>query len=321
MKTKAFWQTIGLSLLYWMIQPVLLHGQSSCPDPDNYYISCNSGAACGSTGNGCSFDVVFRTNFNGNNKYANIQVRYKGSIIHNECVGPLPNGTTSYRVTVTNIDCDATTAELGGTWTAYTNSSRQNPCGGTVCDFGYCVSGVCASGLLPIELGSFDAKEVASGVMISWTTLSESNNDHFEVQRSKNGVEWETIGIQPGAIFSEAVLNYEFLDNRPYPGLNYYRLLQKDLDGNNTLSHMVQLEYFDQDDGIVVDMSERSLQIQASSEDVLELEIYDMQGQRFLHEQVAFGKNTDIRFLPAGIYAAVLKRTGGYISTHRFALP
>jgi hypothetical protein len=157
--------------------------------------------------------------------------------------------------------------------------------------------------------------------MISWTTLSESNNDHFEVQRSRNGVEWETIGVQPGAIFSEEVLDYEFLDNRPHPGLNYYRLLQKDLDGNNTLSHMVQLEYFDQNDGILVDMNQRTLQIQGGSEDVLELEIFNIQGQRFLVDKVAFGTNTNIRFLPAGIYAAVLKRPGGHISTHRFALP
>ena len=90
--------------------------------------------------------------------------------------------------------------------------------------------------------------------------------------------------------------------------------------GNPVCGDIMEL-YIKVNDGIIVDMNDRTMQIQAESGDLLELEIFNLQGQRFLRQQVESGKNADIRFLPEGIYAAVLKRPGGQISTHRFALP
>ena len=202
MNTRSICQSLTLFafiVLNWHEQALC---QSSCPDPNSYTISCISGN-CNSSDEGCSYNIRFTSSFTGNNKYAFITIRYEGTVIHTECVGPLPGGTTSSRVTVNNIDCNATTSQLGGTWTAYTHSHRNNPCNGNICRQGYCSAGTCATGILPIELGSFMVRQVQNGAMIYWTTLSENNNELFKIQRSHNAEDWKTIGTQSGSIFSD----------------------------------------------------------------------------------------------------------------------
>lgn len=62
--------------------------------------------------------------------------------------------------------------------------------------YGY---GTCAV-VLPVELVSFTAKESDNKIILNWTTLSEVNNHHFELESSGNGIDFVPIGEreQPG---------------------------------------------------------------------------------------------------------------------------
>ncbi len=91
--------------------------------------------------------------------------------------------------------------------------------------------------VLPIDLTSFTAEPKEDHVLLKWTTASEENNDHFDVERSSDGVQFSTIGSVNGAGTSEAASQYILPDRSPLNGLNYYRLKQVDLDG--------QFEYSD----------------------------------------------------------------------------
>jgi hypothetical protein len=95
--------------------------------------------------------------------------------------------------------------------------------------------------LLPIELASFKIEKQGNGVKINWITNLEINNDYFEIQRSSNGTDFETIDRIPGAGTSNSVSNYEYLDT-PQNGQIYYRLNQVDFDGKSTLSSVKQIE-------------------------------------------------------------------------------
>jgi len=98
---------------------------------------------------------------------------------------------------------------------------------------------------LPIELLSFDAqKQDEQSVLVSWTTVTETDNDYFEVQRSTNGEDFEVIAIVDGAGTSTEILNYEQVDDGPSAGWNYYRLKQVDFDGASSLSETRQV-WFD----------------------------------------------------------------------------
>ena len=84
---------------------------------------------------------------------------------------------------------------------------------------------------LPVELLAFEAETVPAGVQLDWSTAGEQNSAYFEVQRSSDGLHFESIGMVAAAGNSQDILAYSFLDKQPIPGLNYYRLKQVDLDG------------------------------------------------------------------------------------------
>jgi len=87
--------------------------------------------------------------------------------------------------------------------------------------------------ILPVELLSFTATPVNNeSVLLEWTTASENFNDHFVVERSTDGDRWETNGQVDGTGNSVTILNYNYEDNKPNKGINYYRLMPVDNDGN-----------------------------------------------------------------------------------------
>ena len=89
-------------------------------------------------------------------------------------------------------------------------------------------------GLLPVTyLKPFAAKLDGGQVELSWHTAEEIANDRFDVERSTNSMEWETILQVPAKGRSFA---YQQYDATPLVGASYYRLRQIDLDGTTSYS-------------------------------------------------------------------------------------
>lgn len=89
---------------------------------------------------------------------------------------------------------------------------------------------------LPITLSSFTAVcDVSSNeVNVQWRTASEDKTSHYSVDRSVDGITWETIGIVAAAGYSTSTLNYELLDKDARGNSTfYYRLNQYDIDGQH----------------------------------------------------------------------------------------
>lgn len=93
----------------------------------------------------------------------------------------------------------------------------------------------------PVEWAVFDAIVTPSGVELDWATLTEINNDFFDVERSLDGSSFSSLGKVKGAGSSSEINNYAFLDANPQPGTNYYRLKQVDLDGESSYSHTIEV--------------------------------------------------------------------------------
>ncbi|MEM9327503.1 MAG: FG-GAP-like repeat-containing protein [Bacteroidota bacterium] len=91
--------------------------------------------------------------------------------------------------------------------------------------------GTCDS-VLPVVLAEFSGAKVPDGISLAWRTISEVENDRFEIERSSNGEAWDVIGIVEGFGTSEGTRYYSFEDVNPLPGINYYRLKQVDFDGS-----------------------------------------------------------------------------------------
>lgn len=98
------------------------------------------------------------------------------------------------------------------------------------------------SATLPVELVDFDAENYSEGNKLSWKTLSETQNEKVIIERSIDGLNWDVLGEVLGAGNSSVEIAYEFWDDRPVMGMNYYRLKQVDFDGSWEFSDIVTVD-------------------------------------------------------------------------------
>ncbi len=91
-----------------------------------------------------------------------------------------------------------------------------------------------ASGMvvMPITLAYFRAEKESDQTLLEWKTVNEDNNDFFTIERSRNGKQFEILDQMTGAGNSDVELSYEFVDDDPFNGANYYRLKQTDFNGD-----------------------------------------------------------------------------------------
>ncbi|MCH7516489.1 MAG: T9SS type A sorting domain-containing protein, partial [Bacteroidetes bacterium] len=83
----------------------------------------------------------------------------------------------------------------------------------------------------PVELTTFFALITNEGVMLKWVTSTETNNQGFEIQRSKAENEYENIGYVPGHGTTTKIQTYSYTDSKVASGNYTYRLKQIDYDG------------------------------------------------------------------------------------------
>lgn len=100
-----------------------------------------------------------------------------------------------------------------------------------------------SSEALPVELTHFSAQLEYSSVKLNWQTAMEIDNSHFEIQRSPDGLDFQTIGSVNGSGNSLVVRDYEFVDHEfpGHQGLAYYQLRQVDFDGTTSLSEILAI--------------------------------------------------------------------------------
>ena len=87
---------------------------------------------------------------------------------------------------------------------------------------------------LPIELESFTANCNNYYALLQWKTASESNNDYFTIDRTQDGVHFETVAVVKGSGTTSTAHSYSTIDYTPLSGSSYYRISQTDLDGVTT---------------------------------------------------------------------------------------
>jgi uncharacterized repeat protein (TIGR02543 family) len=88
---------------------------------------------------------------------------------------------------------------------------------------------------LPIELNLFEVFCLEKGkTSINWSTATEHNTSHFQLDRSNNGLEWQALGSIGAAVNSDEEIQYNFED-RNNGGLLYYRLHQVDINGGEQM--------------------------------------------------------------------------------------
>ncbi len=96
---------------------------------------------------------------------------------------------------------------------------------------------------LPVELEKFTAVTNNRSVSLRWTTRSENNSDHFEIERSIEGQIYSTIGSVAASGNSTSVREYEYSDNdvQSFNKPIFYRLKIVDKDRSSKYSPVVSV--------------------------------------------------------------------------------
>ncbi|MBL7922626.1 MAG: T9SS type A sorting domain-containing protein [Bacteroidia bacterium] len=180
---------------------------------------------------------------------------------------------------------------------------------------------------LPVELISFNAKAKGNSVYLDWSTASEINSDYFTVERTLDFNEHTEIAKVTAAGNSSQMNLYDAWDHQPADGINYYRLLQTDLDGTlHIASDYVPVRFgkamrfeilhllHDPSSVLVFDYN---------SDEPLQLNLYDLAGRLILGQQ-GIGAQPGLNMLPldldqlaSGVYTIQLRNSVG-ASSHRF---
>ncbi|XZF16087.1 GEVED domain-containing protein [Chitinophagaceae bacterium MMS25-I14] len=85
---------------------------------------------------------------------------------------------------------------------------------------------------LEVTMMSFSAEAKNNATELSWVTSSEKNSSYFDVERSTDGRTFSKIGSVDAQGTTELTHEYNYEDNSPASGINYYRLKSVDMDGS-----------------------------------------------------------------------------------------
>ncbi len=250
---------------------------ASCVSGENPYLTANSCTMTNNSGvsNACATINQVLFNLSGNSGGLNVTAGVP-VYLHQVCFDLAPGEQTS--ITKDDITDLTVSIDLSGA-------------GGPQDDVASFVPNVLSHNtdclVLPVELLSFDAAVEEEKVLLSWVTVSETNNDFFDIQWSQDGISFYTIGQVQGKGNSKDKLLYSFLHATPIQGINYYRLKQVDFDGKYTFSDIKNVTFsknvLDQTISLYPNpIASGLLNVLLSShsdQDELSYRIYDMSGR------------------------------------------
>ena len=164
--------------------------------------------------------------------------------------------------------------------------------------------------LMPVIIKEYQIYFNNNKTHISFSTASETNNDYFTIERAADDMSFEAIGMITGAGNSNTEIRYQFTDDKPMKGMNYYRIKQTDFDGKFTYSAVKSVRY-DRGERISISpqMTEGRLHLTTTWEDYT-ISIINSAGQEMKRfPSMSLSQSISIDELQTGLY--FLRATNG----------
>lgn len=167
--------------------------------------------------------------------------------------------------------------------------------------------------VLPIELGEFKVNCSENASLLTWTTITERDNDYFILEKSCDGFNYEPIAKIEGAGNSTQILNYNYEDYNPCSSYSYYRLSQTDFNGERTVFHTISSQCNKQDVVVYPNPSNSTFILKNFNSQISDLIIYDATGKMVenFHDKILKINDEieiDVKDLSAGIYFISFKK-------------
>lgn len=184
---------------------------------------------------------------------------------------------------------------------------------------------------LPVKLIYFNGKRSNADVQLTWVTASETDNAAFTVERSTDGKSFEKVANVDGKGNSNETNTYNITDENAFANANsktlYYRLVQTDFSGEETISQTVIVNADNEDETITAMYpnpftNELTLTIDSKIQTAAKVLVMDIAGKTVvtLTQNLNTGMNTietsQLSQLPKGIYMVQLN-INGQLTNHK----
>lgn len=103
----------------------------------------------------------------------------------------------------------------------------------TIC----CIKSVAqGTSALPVSLIMQANPAGTNKVEVSWTVLAKLGTDYFDIERSRDGMNWYSITIVKPDTAAAVPCTYKAFDLFPVKGANFYRIRMRDISGRITFT-------------------------------------------------------------------------------------
>ncbi len=179
------------------------------------------------------------------------------------------------------------------------------------------------NGVLPLTLVDFNATLVQDNVLVRWITANEQNVLSFVVERSTDNNNFQPIGTVAATGGSATNRTYQFIDEVPVDGANFYRLKQKEKDGTFTYTSVKLVNITDARNLTARLMgnpvsSSAIVSIKSPVNQPVEIHLINSSGQRLISQRHSLAAGTQqisipMAQLPKGNYTITVMAKGNYI--------
>lgn len=150
---------------------------------------------------------------------------------------------------------------------------------------------------LPIAAIPFSGKAEMQHILLHWRVANIADFAHFEVQRSNQFADFQTIGTVQ---FTETN-QYHFTDKRPLQGTNFYRLKAVNREGNYEFSKIIEVQFGELPIRVYPNPVSDILTIESSTTG--RMQIFNSIGQLVLIQNIQEGQQTmNLENFSKGIY-------------------
>ena len=162
-----------------------------------------------------------------------------------------------------------------------------------------------SQGTLPAKLGNFTAQLKSQTTNLQWSTITEINTSHFEVEYSNSANEFKKVATVEASGNSNILKNYTSHHNINKEPIHYYRLKMVDKDGKFSYSEIVRLK--SDTKGLLLDVyptivtNTANINITAIENSTASVEVYNTQGQKVQQQNIVLRPGTQSIKLDASV--------------------
>jgi hypothetical protein len=140
--------------------------------------------------------------------------------------------------------------------------------------------------VMPVVFVKFYISNENNDVKIVWSTASEINNDHFEVERSVDGINFISVAKIKAAGNTNSITNYSYTDKKINVAVAYYRIKQVDKNGSSVYTALASVKNNDVNTTPeIFAASNKNITVRFSSpQSSVSVNVFAINGQSLLHQ-------------------------------------